>query len=358
MNFKAWLQAALSVLVLAAGLQAQSSQTLLKYVSESPEWKPSGSPRQYDENSIATVAGKAAPTIQRYGLSGLTVQEWTSSLGRIRLSLYEMLDTSAAYGFFTFQRNPQQSGFTSVPLGTEGFRTGTTTYFWQSKYVVKMEGDSGAADSFGRLVAQNIFGRSHKPTVSEHLPPNNLVQDSEKYIVDAAGLDSSLGFDASKLGFEDDLEIATARYRVNNQTVTLALLLYPTQHVAKKFEESWDSASPDDKAFRKRVGPLVAWVRETKDAQIAEQVLQSVGYESAVTWNQNHPDVSLRTVVLTIFTFIGIALLFTFVAGLSFGGLRIFVKARYPDRVFDRASDMEIIQLRLDQSLTRKELPR
>jgi hypothetical protein len=358
MNFKTWLQAALSILVLAAGLQAQSRETLLKYLSESPEWKPSGSAKQYDENNIATVAGKAAPTIKRYGLSGLTVQEWSSSLGRIRLSLYEMLDASAAYGLFTFQRNPQQKGFATVPLGTEAFRTGSVTYLWQSKYVVKMEGDSAAVDSLGRLVAQNIFGRSRKPTVSEHLPPNNLVQDSEKYIVDAAGVDSSLGFDASKLGFEDDLEIATARYSVNGQTATLALLLYPTQHVARKYEESWGSASPDDNAFRKRVGPLVAWVRETKDAKLADQILQSVGYESTVTWNDGHRDVSLRTIILTIFSFIGVALLFTFVVGLSFGGLRIFVKARYPDRIFDRAADMEIIQLKLDQGFTRKELPR
>jgi hypothetical protein len=61
-------------------------------------------------------------------------------------------------------------------------------------------------------------------------------------------------------------------------------------------------------------------------------------------------------VILTIFSFIGVALLFTVIVGLSYGGLRIFVKARYPDRVFDRAQDMEIIQLTLGQGVTPKEL--
>jgi len=95
-----------------------------------------------------------------------------------------------------------------------------------------------------------------------------------------------------------------------------------------------------------------------RDATIAKSILDGVNYESQVTWDQPRPDLSLRQVVLTIFTFIGIALLFTFIAGLSFGGLRLFVKARYPNRVFDRPEDMEIIQLKLAQGLTRKELSR
>jgi predicted small integral membrane protein len=81
-----------------------------------------------------------------------------------------------------------------------------------------------------------------------------------------------------------------------------------------------------------------------------------VNYETQVTWDQPRPDLSLREVILTIFSFIGIALLFTVVVGLSFGGLRIFIKARYPDRVFDRPQDMEIIQLKLGQGLIEKQL--
>src|ERR1041385_8663902 len=206
MNFKAWLGTTLSFLLLAGSLQAQSRETLLKYVAESPDWTPSGSPKQYDENTVVAFAGKTAPTIKRYGLTGITVQDWKGTQGSVHLILYEMVDASAAYGLFTLERNPNQAGFSTVPLGTEGFRTGSRTYFWQGKYVVRLDGDAQAADAFGRLVLQNIFGRSRKPTVSEHLPLNNIVQDSEKYIVDAAGMAPALGLDASKLGFDDDLE--------------------------------------------------------------------------------------------------------------------------------------------------------
>ena len=81
-----------------------------------------------------------------------------------------------------------------------------------------------------------------------------------------------------------------------------------------------------------------------------------MNYETQVTWDQPRPDISMKDVILTIFTFIGLALVFTVVVGLSYGGVRIFVKARYPDRVFDRAQDMEIIQLKLAQGVTQKQL--
>ena len=356
MKVRVWLGGLLLVALFGAALQAQSRETLLKYLTESPDWKPAAPAKQYDEKTIEAFAPKLAPTLKRYGMSGVTVQDWEGTQGKLRLTLYEMVDPAAAYGFFTLQRNPDQPGFSSVPLGTEGFRNGGRTSFWQSKYVVQLDGDAKSADAFSHLVSQNIFGLSRKPPVADHVPLNNLVQDSEKYVVDAAGIDPHLGVDASTLGFNDDVEVATARYLVNGKSASLILLYYPTQHVAKKYADGWDESLPNDKAFRKRVGPLIAWVRNSNDPNVAEEILKAVGYESKTTFTEPRPDVSIRTVILTIFTFIGIALLFTFVAGISFGGLRVFMKARYPNRIFDRPEDMEIIQLKLDQGFTRKEL--
>jgi hypothetical protein len=339
-----------------AALPAQSRDSLLETIGKRPEWTTASPAKQYDDTNIAELAGKSAAALKRYGLVGATVQDWTSEHRRVRLTLYEMVDPSSAYGVFTLERDIEREGFASVPIGTEGFRNGNRTYFWQAKYLIKLEGDSGAVNALGQIISESIFGRSRKPAVSEHLPPNNLVQGSERYVVEATGLDPDLNLDPSKLGFEDDVEVASAKYRVNGRNISLALLLYPTQQVAKKYEDAWDVASPADTAFRKRVGPLIAWIRGSRDPEIAKAVLDSVGYETKVTWNQSRPDISLREVILTIFTFIGVALFFTVVAGFSFGGFRIFMKARYPDRFFDRPEDMEIIQLKLDQPLTRKEI--
>jgi hypothetical protein len=42
--------------------------------------------------------------------------------------------------------------------------------------------------------------------------------------------------------------------------------------------------------------------------------------------------------------------------GISYGGLRVFVKSKYPDRVFDRPQSMEIIQLKLAEGVTDRQI--
>jgi hypothetical protein len=183
-----------------------------------------------------------------------------------------------------------------------------------------------------------------------------MVQSSEKYVVDATGISRNLDVDPQMLGFDDSAEAAIADYRVNGKVAHLLLLMYPDQQLARKYEEQWTASDPAGNGSRKRIGALLAIVRGSRDPGVTKAILDGVNYETQVTWDQRRPDISLRDVILTIFSFIGIALLFTVVVGLSFGGVRVFVKARYPDRVFDRPEDMEIIQLKLAQGVAQKQL--
>ena len=346
----------MGILFLTGALQGQSRESVLKAVLQTSKWSPADKPVSYDDKNIDALAGKRGAAINRYGLTGATTQNWSGPDGSVRLTLYEMLDASAAYGLFTLERNIDQPGFAAIPAGTEGFRIGNHAEFWQAKYVVKLEGNSPAIDSLAQTVSENILGRSRKPPVSTHLPPANLVQGSDKYIVDASGVTRGIDLDPQTLGFEDSVEVATADYRIDGKPAHLVLLMYPTQQIAKKYEDQLSTATPDAAPFRKRVGALVALVRGSRDPSIAKAILDGVNYETQVTWDQPRPDISISDVILTIFTFIGIALLFTLVVGLSYGGLRVFVKARYPNRVFDRPQDMEIIQLKLGQGVMHKEL--
>lgn len=353
---KQWFWGLLWTFVLTAALQGQSRESVLKAVQQTSKWSPADKPVQYDEKNLESFAGNRAATIKRYGLTGVTVQDWIGTEGKARLTVYEMFDPSAAYGLYTLDRNIDQPGFMTIPVGTEGFRTGNRGEFWQAKYVVKLEGGAAAINGLARAVSENIFGQSRKPPVSVHLPPENLIQGSDKYIVDAAGVAPELHIDPQSLGFDDSAEMATADYRIGGKTARIVLLMYPTQQLAKKYEEQWAAKFPNDAPFRKRVSALFAMVRGLPDESLAKTILDGVNYETQVTVDQRRPDISIRDVILTIFDFIGIALLFTVVVGLSFGGVRIFMKARYPDRIFDRAQDMEIIQLKLEQGVTNKEL--
>jgi len=353
---KRWFWSALWALALTAALQGQSRESVLKAVAETSSWTPADKPATYDEKNIETIAGRRAPAIVRYGLIGATRQSWKGPEGTARLTLYEMVDASAAYGLFTLERDIHQPGFASLPFGSEGFRVGNRSTFWQSEYVVSLEGSDSATESIARIISQNIFGRSRRPPVSNLLPPSSLVPGSEKYVVEQSSIGRNADLGPEAFGFEDSVEVATADYRVDGKPAHLILLLYPTQQVAKKYVEQWDAKNPDDGAFRKRIGAALALVRGTRDPGVAKAILDGVNYETQVTWNEPKPDISIRTVILTIFTFIGIALVFTIMVGLSFGGVRIFMKARYPGRIFDRPEEMEIIQLKLGQGLSHKEL--
>jgi len=351
-----WFGSLLLTFVATAALQGQSQESILKAIEQTSKWSPADQPASYDEKTIDNFDKKRAPVLTRYGFTGLTLQNWRGSNGNVRLILYEMFDTTAAYGLYTLDRDAGQAGFATVPFGTEGFRINNRMEFWQSKYVVRLEGSAAATDELARTVSENIFGRSRKPPVSTHLPPENLVPGSDRYVVDASGIARELNLDPKVLGFDDSVEVATASYRVAGNTMHLVLLMYPTQQLAKKYEDQLAGTTPDDSGLRKRVGALLAIVRGTRDSSTAKTILDGVNYETQVTWDQRRPDISIRDVILTIFTFIGAALLFTIVVGVSFGGLRVFVKARYPDRVFDRPEDMEIIQLKLGQGLIQKQL--
>ena len=351
-----WLRSLLLIVVFTAALMGQSRESVFKAIQETSKWSPAGEPAKYDEKNLEALAGKRAATIAHYGIKGATRQNWSGSEGTVRLSLYEMSDTSAAYGLFTLDRNIDEPGFATIPVGSEGFRVGDRAEFWQSNYVVKLEGSKAATDSLARSISENIFGSSRRPPVAVHLPPQNLIQGSERYAVDPSGIGKALDVDPQSLGFDDSVEVATADYRVNGRIAHLILMMYPTQQLAKKYEDEWSTNAPGNKDFRKRASALFAIVRGSNDPSVAKSILDGVNYETQVTWNQPRPDISIRDVILTIFSFIGIALLFTVVVGLSYGGVRIFVKARYPDRVFDRPEDMEIIQLKLGQGVTPKQL--
>jgi hypothetical protein len=352
-----WLRGAFLFCLFASTLHAQTRDALLKSVAENAVWTAKDAPTVYDSSNIDGFDRNLAPILKRYGVKGVTVQNWQGSAGRVRTTLFEMMDAGAAYGLFTVRRAAEAgTAVAASPIGAESFHSRNGLYFWQSNYVVRVEGPSETSGKMGQALAERILGRSRKPPVSNHLPPRNLVAATDQYVLTAEHVDRSFGIDPSTLGFDDDVEVATASYRVNNTAARLMLLLYPTQQIAKKYVEQLEAAKPGLAAVSKRVGPLVAIVSGGEGAGIAQSILDDVNYETKVTWNQPRPGIGIAEVILTVFTFIGVSLAFTVFAGVGFGGLRIFVKSRYPNRLFDRPEDLEIIQLKLAQGVMRKEL--
>ncbi|MGA8875241.1 MAG: hypothetical protein WB555_06885, partial [Candidatus Korobacteraceae bacterium] len=84
--------------------------------------------------------------------------------------------------------------------------------------------------------------------------------------------------------------------------------------------------------------------------------LNSVNYEAEVTWNEatslSKRD-NIGNLIVAVFALIGIILLISIIFGVFFGGIRIVVKRLFPNRVFDRPEEVEIIQLHLEEPTER-----
>ena len=351
-----WRGSLLLIPFLATSLVAQNRDSLIEALMDSPAWEVQSEPVEYLPDSIGSLTPENAGAITEYGLIGVSTLNLTGNEGAVELTLYEMFDSAASYGVFTLDRPWDRPGFQTATTGTESFRTDEELTFWQSKYVGRMRGPVEATTALGEFLTDNIFGLSRKAPVSLHLPPEGLIAESEKYVLDPATFERTVGLDAERFGFEDSLEVSVASYDSGDGFATLALLLYPTRQLADFHLEQWLAGRDGDQPYR-QAGPLVAILSTSDESGLGEEIFSGVNHQYSITWNEALPDpLTLPEMILTIFAWIGIALVFTLVAGLAFGGFRIYMKTHYPNRLFLSEEAEGLIQLNIDQPLTRKQL--
>ncbi len=219
------------------------------------------------------------------------------------------------------------------------------------------------------------------PPIAKELPRAQLVAGSEQYIVGPVAM-AALGTPApgELVDFNRGAEMVTGRYAGNNGGSTLAIVAYPTPQMASgilgnylqavpfapgqnldraKLAErarsgapvSFNSATTAGGAAitLRRSGPLLIVISGEMPAGEAQTLAESINYQVDVTWNErtslgaNNPGpLIVGTIILS-----GIIVAFAIIAGVAFGGFRILMKRLFPDRVFDRPEDMEVIRLNL-----------
>jgi len=350
-----WVRSVLLLLVLTSISYGQDHEALIQAVNALPDWNISSEAKVFNEANIEQFDTKLAPVLRIYGIRLVTVQGWQRPSGQVRATIFQLSDASAAYGFFTNQRKKEGTSAVSFSAGTESFQTSASFYFWQARFVVRLEGARESVEMLAGFLSKNILGRSQRPAISSHLPASNLIAGSEEYILSETSIEKVEGINASELGFDSSAEAVSADYWMNGRMVQLLLILYPTQQIAKKYSDQINAATPNLQGSRKRIGPLLAIVSNASDTTTIQTLLDQVHYESKVTWNEPLPGLGLGPIIVTVFTFIGLLVAACLFAGFGLGGFRILMKSLYPNRVFDRSEDTSIIQLKLDQEFTRKE---
>jgi len=160
---------------------------------------------------------------------------------------------------------------------------------------------------------------------------------------------------AKFVDFSKGAEVVLGDYNISGKPATLMLVGYPTPQIAAAQLKQIESAQQahqlsDSQMTTRRTGPILVVLSGAVSSGDAKSLLSSINYDADVTWNENTYFTRRDNVANLI---VGVILLaaiiggMSIVAGLAFGGFRLGMKRLFPNKVFDRPEQMEIIALHL-----------
>jgi len=318
-------------------------------------WTQTGQPQITTDAAKADAAYPAV--LQEYGFSDSETATYTREDGRkLTIKAARFNDATGAYGAFTFYRQPVMR---TEEIGTKAASANNRVLFFRSNVLVEANFDRISAMSASELrdlaamlpaakgTADNL------PTLPEYLPKKDAVENSAKYVLGPQALLAAKSpLTAEQVDFSHDPEILTQDYTSKAGDLTLTLIEYPTPQIAGERLRALEGADKGSNNFlERRTGPILEVVSGAIASSEAQALLNSVNYEAEVTWDEatslSRRD-NIGNLILAVFALIGIILLISIIFGVFFGGLRILVKRLFPDKVFDRPDEVEIIQLHLE----------
>jgi hypothetical protein len=334
-------------------------------------WRVDGSVTKSSDPVAADEAN--APVLKEYGFQRLEKAAYTRDDGRkleVKAAVFE--DASGAYGAFTYYKTPEML---NEKIGGQASSLGNRVLFYQGNILVDAVFEKltvmSAAElrELAGLLPQPPPNARNLPPLPIYLPKEGYRKNTAKYIMGPVTLDRvGAPLPTPMVDFNSGAEVVIGKYAVAAGNATLMLISYPTPQIAIERLRAIDAAhqvNPQPQPgvapildigpfFDKRTGPIIAIVSGPLSQAEAKSLLSSISYEADVTWNENTYLSKKNNVANFLFNAILLCLIvvgFSLVGGLAFGGFRILIKRIFPNRVFDRPEEMEIISLHLDEKV-------
>lgn len=320
----------------------------------------SGVPVINDNTTVPANLSVAAA--QEYGFTlGEQVTYARGADETLNVKVYRMKDPSGAYGEYSYLRAPDMSRagpneHSAVSADHALVLVGNLVLDIRGRELSKDANDLSALVSAVSAKAQ----QGPLPTLTEHLPTKGFIDRSDKYILGPVTLNQFFPVSQNDwLGFSTGAEAEVARYHVDGRELNLLIADFPTPQTAQKklleLQQDYhvNAADADQNTapvFGKRSITLLAIVFGARTQAEADKLLDQVQSGAEVTWNEptfQFKEPPLTTMIVGAIIGTGIICCFALISGIAFGGFRIVVKRFWPDKVFDRSSSMQVLQLGL-----------
>jgi hypothetical protein len=353
-----------SLLRLAAALFAVS---LLALAAGAQGVLPSSFAGQAGEKSGAQLQatdGFTLPTasvLKEYELQSVEAQNYGDGSGAYKVLMYRMKDPTGAYGLYSYLRS---SDMEHAGGGAHSSISSDRALILVGNLVIDARGadlpkHSADLDALVTAVKPKALD-GPLPDLTEHLPVKGFVDRSDKYVLGPVALNEFFPVAQDDwLGFYAGAEAEVAKYRVNGRELSLVLADFPTPQSAQKrlndiqrdlHVNPADASATAAPIFARRAVTMLAIVSGARNQAEANALLDQIQSGAEVTWSEptfQFKEPTIGAMIVGAIEGTGVICLFAVIAGIGFGGFRLVTKRFLPDRVFDRSSTMQVLQLGL-----------
>ena len=331
-------------------------------------WTAPSSPQISSDPAVADPVNAAV--LKEYGFIDFESAAYTRDDGRkLAVKAARFTDASGAYGAFTYYKVP---AMLSEKIGDQAVSANERVLFYRGNILIDAVFSKLSAMSAAELrelsdaLPLPSGNTRNLPGLPIYLPKQSYIKNTAKYILGPAALDK-LGTPVSidLVDFNAGAEVVLGNYASSGGDATLMLISYPTPQIAAEHLRRIDAAHQpnpqtpgaaprnSENIFDKRTGPILVIASGPLSSTEAKSLLASVNYEADVTWNENTYLTKknnlanlLVNVILLCVILVGLML----VAGLAFGGIRIFLRSLISQKLLDRKSDIDFISLGLSRA--------
>ncbi len=323
--------------------------------------------QSYRPAQVTGMISVAPPQIYltEYGWTGTESVIYSSGAPgvaeRMQATVFKMKDPSGAYGLYSFLITPdlKRADYTehsSISMGRALILVGNLVLDLEGADLTKLDPQIKSLVSAIEPHAQT----GPLPDLWQHLPPKGFVARSDHYVLGPQTLDQlfpvALG---DWLGFSEGAEAELGHYMLGDHDAIVLIADFPTpQLAARQYGElreqfNINGSRPESgmaPLFAKRTLTLVAIVYGAPTQAEADALLDQVQSGTQLTWDEptfQFKEPSIEMMVVGSIIGAGIICGFALVAGLAFGGFRLFVKRILPGKVFDRGAQLQVLQLGL-----------